>query len=115
MSATFTYTDLTHGLQTFACNDIVRFQAMGDYTHMHLAHAEKPHLISKRLGEIMAQLANEINFVRVGRTHLVNRHYMQRITKGRRPMLILSKGLPVPVPRERAAKVRALVRQKHSA
>ena len=110
LKQTFTYSDLLRGKQTFQTKTIVRFEASGDYTYLHLEKG-KPHCISKRLGEITGMLNNK-NFVAVGRSHLVHCIFTLRVSKGVRPLLILSVGKSIPVPRERASKIRAIIRNR---
>jgi two-component system, LytTR family, response regulator len=75
-------------------DDILFFEANGNYTYCHLVSAKKT--ISKSIGEIEKQL-NEAVFVRTHHSFIVNLSKIEKFNKGRSGVLFLEGGAAIPV------------------
>lgn len=75
-------------------NDILFFEADGNYTFCHTKEEKKT--ISKSIGEIEKQL-NEAVFVRTHHSFIVNVHKIEKFNKGRSGVLFLEGGAAIPV------------------
>lgn len=75
-------------------NDIIFFEANGNYTFCHLTSGKKT--ISKSIGEIEKQLNDSI-FVRTHHSFIVNLNKIEKFNKGRSGVLFLEGGAAIPV------------------
>ncbi|HEX3895176.1 MAG TPA: LytTR family DNA-binding domain-containing protein [Rudaea sp.] len=91
-----------------AVGDIARFEAVGDYTAVHVADTH--HLLHVSLNQLEARLDPQ-RFLRIHRAHIVNLDRVTGFSRRVDAQLVaqMSDGAIVPVSRARAAKLRALV------
>lgn len=75
-------------------DEIIRLEAMGNYTHFHLADKTKV-LVTKTLKEFDQKLPE--SFLRVHQSHLVNRHQIKAYIKTEGGYLKMKDGADVPV------------------
>ena len=75
--------------------DIVRLEAMTNYTHFHFANGSKL-LITKTLKEYDTMLS-ESGFVRVHQSHLINMDHVQAYVKTEGGYILMKNGHMVPV------------------
>ena len=92
-----------------AVADIARFEAVGDYTAVHVDGAH--HLLHVSLNQLETRLDPQ-RFLRVHRAHIVNLDRVASFSRRVDAQLVaqMSDGKIVPVSRARAQKLRALVR-----
>jgi two-component system, LytTR family, response regulator len=83
----------------FPVNDIVRIQAFSNYSKIFFRN-EKPVLAAKLLRKFEEQLKKN-DFIRVHRTHLVNKRYLHFYIPGETASVFLINGEQVPVARRR--------------
>ncbi|MCW5921216.1 MAG: response regulator transcription factor [Saprospiraceae bacterium] len=94
------------GIHFFLPSEIVRLEAMGAYTQIHLAN--KRHLlVSKTLGEY-EELLREHGFLRTHKSHLVNRAFVSFLDH--EGFVVLRDGVRVEVSRRRKEEVGASLR-----
>lgn len=94
------------GIHFFLPTEIVRLEAMGAYTQIHLA-AKRQHLASKSLGEY-EELLGEHGFVRTHKSHLVNRAFVSFLDH--EGFVVLRDGTRVEVSRRRKEEVGRLLK-----
>ncbi len=82
---------------------IIRLQGENNYTRIFLDEGRNV-LISKTLAEF-EELLNDLGFLRVHKTHIVNIDYVKEIKKNGDICLLLSEGSILPVSRRRKAAV----------
>jgi len=87
----------TDGTFFFHCNEIIRCEAVGNYTRFVLKN-KKPLLTSHTLKEY-EELLQEQNFLRVHRAHLVNSDYIASFSKEHE--LTMHDGSVIPVSRRK--------------
>ncbi|MDF1699222.1 MAG: LytTR family DNA-binding domain-containing protein [Saprospiraceae bacterium] len=85
------------GFQFVNVEDIIRCEASGNYTHIHLLKGETL-LISKPLKEIELLIADP-SFCRVHQSHVVNLRYISKYRKGKGGSLTLDDDTVIPVSR----------------
>jgi two-component system LytT family response regulator len=83
------------GISFVELDDILRCQSDKSYTIFVLTSGKKI-CTSKNLGEY-EQILEEYGFIRVHRSHLVNKLFIKGLTRGKNPNLIMTQGDPVPV------------------
>lgn len=83
------------GINFIELDLILRCQSDKSYTNFILTSGKKI-CTSKNLGEY-EQILEEYGFIRVHRSHLVNKLYIKGLTRGKNPNLIMTTGEPVPV------------------
>lgn len=91
-----------------ALEDIIRIEASGNYTTFHLL--DKKLLSSKSIGYYEDKLSSRL-FFRPHRSHLINLKNVQKLSKGKAGVIVLSNGDTVPLTqnkREAFAKVLGL-------
>lgn len=76
-------------------SDIIRFEAEGNYTKIHVADSST-HLVTKVLKHYDELLANR-NFFRTHKSHLINLEYVRRFVKGRQGVVEMVDGTAVEV------------------
>lgn len=76
-----------YGYDIVAIKDIVRLQANGSYTNIHLSSGDTI-LVSKHLRAYEESLL-PLGFVRIQKSHLVNTAYIKSIRKGKKGILVL--------------------------
>jgi len=84
-----------NGISFYKIGEILRLEADGNYTHIHLNSGEK-HLVTRRL-KYYEELLDHRSFFRVHQTHLVHLSYVEKFVKGKQSYLLLSNGEKVPV------------------
>jgi len=89
--------------QLVAIKNIIRFEASGSYTYVHLKNYDKPILTSKTLKFFVNQL-DENTFVRPHQSHLVNRYFIEAFVLKPKAIVILKDGTKIFIARR---KVRA--------
>jgi len=80
-------------------NEIVRLQAESNYTRLYFKKHESI-LVSKTLVEF-EDLLNDLGFLRVHKTHMVNTAYVKSIRKQSDWAIVLSENVTIPVSRRR--------------
>lgn len=90
------------GLHCIAANQIVRIQALSNYSKIYFVIG-KPLVIGKALLWCQKRLPQDM-FARVHRSHLVNKLYIQKIHGGEYKTLLLTNGETVAVSRRNAGK-----------
>ena len=86
-------------LEFLSVDDIRRFEADSNYTHIHLKTG-KPLLISKTLKHL-EKMVEGMGFYRVHNSHLVNVKYIKRLLRGDPGCLVMDDGTTVPISRGR--------------
>lgn len=94
------------GIHFFLPPEIVRLEAMGAYTQIHLT-GKRQHLASKSLGEY-EELLGEHGFVRTHKSHLVNRVFVSFLDH--EGFVVLRDGTRVEVSRRRKEEVGRLLK-----
>lgn len=90
----------TKGTEFIDPHRVVRVEASGSYSYLHLLDA-KPMLVSRKLGELEAELVQH-GFLRVHRSHLVNAKHVARFAPSRAGhQLVMSNGDHVEVARRK--------------
>lgn len=87
------------GLQFVMIDDIVRAEASGNYTTVHL-RTGKTLFISKTLKFIL-ETVNSSKFVRVHQSHIINMDYIHKYIRGKNGQIILDDQTVVPVSRSK--------------
>jgi len=83
------------GMMFVEVQDIIRCESDKSYTQVFLKNGKQA-WISKNLGEY-AKLLEDFGFVRVHRSHLINTKYIQQLTRGKAPILVMNDGSKIPV------------------
>ncbi|HEY4064274.1 MAG TPA: LytTR family DNA-binding domain-containing protein [Puia sp.] len=83
------------GLVFIAIRDIIRFEANGNYTYIHLSNGEE--LIATRNIKDYEDLLPETIFCRVHNSHIINLHRIQQYHKGRGGNVIMEGGSSIEV------------------
>lgn len=86
-------------LKFLNASDIIRCESESNYTHFILVNGKKITL-AKTLKEIEENLSDSV-FVRIHNSHLVNRHYIEGISRGDAGFVILKDGTRLPLSRAR--------------
>lgn len=79
------------GLSLVEIDQIMRIEANGSYSNFSLAQ-QQPLLVSRNLKEYEEILADHPDFIRVHRSHLINRQYVEKIIKTKAPTLVMQDG-----------------------
>jgi len=87
------------GIQLVKIDEIVRFEADGNYTTIFLMNKSK-HLVSKKIKEFEGMLENTY-FFRIHQSHIVNLQLIDRYIKGEGGTVILEDGTQLEVARRR--------------
>jgi two-component system LytT family response regulator len=74
------------GFQLINIDEIIRMQAEGSYTLFIMKGGEQL-MVSKILKEYEALLQENETFVRVHRSHIINKKYIQKIIRSRNPII----------------------------
>jgi two-component system, LytTR family, response regulator len=88
----------------FVLNDIVRIQSYSNYSKI-IFKKDKPMLVAKVLRRFEEQL-KQADFVRIHRSHLINRRYLQSYSPGTEAKIFLANGDEVPVAKRRKTMLR---------
>lgn len=91
--------------QLVAIENIVRLEACGNYTYVHLKNYTKPVLTSKTLKFYVKQLC-EKTFVRPHQSYLVNRHFIEKVVLKPKAVLILKDGSQIAISRRKLREFR---------
>jgi len=92
----------SEGVYFFMIDDILRLEADGSYTHIHLLK-RKPFIASKTLKHFEDML-DEFNFVRTHKSHLVNPKHITRISHDNE-FVLLTDGSKVEISRRKKEEV----------
>lgn len=95
----------SQGMQFFHINEIIRLEGDRNYTNFYFTKQRK-YLSSKTLKEYEEILIDK-GFVRVHKSHLVNRSFVQSVTSDGK--LILNEGTEVEISRRRFSEIRKLI------
>lgn len=87
---------------------ILRVQGMGNYCKIHFANRQKPLVVSKVLHWVQDRLPPSI-FLRVHRSHLINKQHVRQMQGGECKTLLLANGELVDVSRRKSSKVKSLI------
>ena len=68
------------GEHLFSSGNIIRMEAADNYTIVHFKDRQRPFIVSKVL-KVYEQLLSPYGFVRTHRSHLVNKHYVERVDR----------------------------------
>lgn len=85
-----------YGIQIVNVHDIIRLEAMGNYTKFFVKNREKPIVNSKILKEY-TKLLPELSFFRCHQSHLININCLSRYDKREGDVLFLEDGSKVPL------------------
>jgi two-component system, LytTR family, response regulator len=88
----------------FSVNNIVRIQSFSNYSKIFFKK-DKPMLVAKVLRRFEEQL-KQADFVRIHRSHLINRQYLQSYIPGTDAKVFLANGDEVPVAKRRKTMLR---------
>ncbi len=91
--------------QLVAIENIVRLEANSSYTYIYLKNRTKPVLTSKTLKFYVKQLC-EKTFVRPHQTHLVNRHFIEKVVLKPKAVLLLKDGSNISISRRKLREFR---------
>jgi two-component system LytT family response regulator len=83
------------GLIFIAIRDIIRFEARGSYTVIHLNNREQ--VMTTRNIKEYEDLLPEVIFCRVHNSHIVNLHQIQKYQKGRGGFVVMEDGSAIEV------------------
>lgn len=84
-------------------DDIIRFEAESNYTHVHIRNRKK-FMVAKTLKSFEEQLGNS-HFCRVHSAHLINLNEVERYIKGDGGIVILKDSSSIPVSRANKAEL----------
>ncbi len=87
------------GLIIVEINDIVRFEAAGNYSTVFLASGERI-IVSKTLNQFEEILVG-LHFIRIHNTHLINLKFVKKYQRGQGGMVTMNNGNQIPVSRTR--------------
>ena len=87
------------GFQMINIAEIIRCEAMGNYTTIYLQNGESI-LVCRQLGKI-EPLISPYDFLRVHHSHLVNLYFIQQYFKEKDGRLLLMNGDFIPIARGR--------------
>lgn len=87
------------GIQLVKIDEIIRFEADGNYTTIFLKNKSK-HLVSKKIKEFESMLENT-HFFRIHQSHIVNLQLVDRYIKGEGGTVILEDNTELEVARRR--------------
>jgi two-component system, LytTR family, response regulator len=90
-----------YGLEFVKISDIIRCEAKGAYTEIHIHNSTK-RMVTKTLGEYEELLPEDI-FFRLHHSHLVNLNYIKKYHKGRGGVVELEDGMSIEVAARRKA------------
>lgn len=87
---------IQEGLALIEIDQIMRIEANGSYSEFSIT--EQPSLlVARNLKEYEEILANHPDFIRVHRSHLINRQYVEKVIKAKAPTLIMQDGQHITV------------------
>lgn len=84
------------GFQLINIEDIVRMQAEGSYTLFVLKNGAQ-HMVSKILKEYEELFEELKDFVRIHRSHIINKNYIQKIIRSRNPIIEMTDSVQIGV------------------
>ncbi len=87
------------GIHFVSINEIVRFEAEDNYTHLHLSAGKR--LTSSKTIKYYEDLLAHVNFYRVHKRHVVNLNYMKKYLKGDGGYLVMDDDMRIEVSRRR--------------
>lgn len=87
---------IQEGLALVEIDQIMRIEANGSYSEFSIAE-QSPLLVSRNLKEYEEILSEHPDFIRVHRSHLINRQYVKKVLKAKAPILIMQDGQHITV------------------
>jgi two-component system LytT family response regulator len=79
------------GLELVDIDQIIRIEANGSYSQFYL-NQQSSMLVARTLREYDEVLNDHPDFIRVHRSHLINRQFVQKVIKAKSPILIMQDG-----------------------
>ncbi len=93
------------GIHIILVDDIIRFEANGNMSNIHINGREKAIMVSNNIGDYEKQFASYPNFMRVHRSHLVNLDHVSMYARSGGGYLVMKEGEEVGVSRKYREKV----------
>ena len=87
------------GIHFIDLKDIVRFEAVNNYTYIFLKEGEK--ITASKTIKLYEQQLASANFYRVHKSHVINLNYMRKYVKGDGGYLVMDDGMRIEVSRRR--------------
>ncbi|MFA5815818.1 MAG: LytTR family DNA-binding domain-containing protein [Bacteroidales bacterium] len=87
------------GLIIVEIQDIVRFEAAGNYSTVFLSKGESI-IVTKTLNQF-EEILTELHFIRIHNTHLINLRYVKKYQRGQGGVVTMNNGTPLKVSRTR--------------
>lgn len=88
------------GLQAIDINDIIRFEAAGRYTYIHLNHSDKI-LSTRNLKEYIILLKKHKHFMHVHRSHFINAKYILKYVSTDGGHILMANQSQIPIARRK--------------
>ncbi|HQO49941.1 MAG TPA: LytTR family DNA-binding domain-containing protein, partial [Bacteroidales bacterium] len=88
-----------NGIQMIRIEDIVRFEADGNYTTIFMRDKSKL-VVTKKIKEF-EMLLEGLHFYRLHQSHIVNLHFVERYIRGEGGTVVLEDGSQIEVARRR--------------
>lgn len=85
-------------------SNIIRVEALKNYCKIYLYNSQKVMMICITLMRVQDKLPAEM-FVRVHRSHLINRHHIKRIRKEPEPIIEMMNGECIPISRRKLSSI----------
>lgn len=101
------------GWQLVKYDEIVRVEADEGYASIHLLSGQK-HIVTRNLSAIAEVLTEEMGFIRVHKSHLVNFSHLAGFKNSRPAYLVMNSGDQIPVAQRRKDEILDLLDQYHS-
>lgn len=79
---------LINGFEVVKVEDIIKCQANDNYTDFHFVNGKKQ-MICRTL-KFYENLLNDFDFIRIHKSHLVNKHHIKKYIKGKGGQVIMS-------------------------
>ena len=89
----------TNGMTFVNIRNIIRMEAEGPYTHIYMENGQ--HFMSSHHLKQFEEHLDESVFLRIHRSHLINRNKIKSITDKQKPMIVMEDGIAIEVPRRR--------------
>lgn len=87
------------GIHFVNIEDIVRFEAEDNYTHIHLANGDR--ITASKTIKSYEDLLTPFNFYRVHKRHVINLNYMKIFMRGEGGRVVMEDGIDIEVSRRR--------------
>jgi two-component system LytT family response regulator len=87
----------TNGMTFVNIRNIIRMEAEGPYTHIYMDDGQ--HFMSSHHLKQFEEHLDEAVFLRIHRSHLINRNKIKSIIDKQRPQIVMTDGISIEVPR----------------